>query len=210
MSDSSIPLDQYRSKEGQQGASLVIALLMLVVILMLGASSAQIALQEQKAARNDRDRQIAFQAAEAALMDAELDIEGATGENARSALFERHSAEGFVEGCGNGMSSRHLGLCSRAAEGATPIWQEVDFLDTSSSPASVPYGHFTGQFFQTAAGSLPSKLPRYIIELMPFNQEGQGATAEDMTYFYRVTAIGFGLRDSTQVVLQTFYRKDGN
>jgi type IV pilus assembly protein PilX len=44
---------------------------------------------------------------------------------------------------------------------------------------------------------------------MPYNKEGEGATREDLTYFYRITAIGFGVRDTTQVVLQTFYRKDG-
>jgi type IV pilus assembly protein PilX len=44
---------------------------------------------------------------------------------------------------------------------------------------------------------------------MAYNREGEGASQEDMTYFYRVTAIGFGTRSTTQVVLQTFYRKDG-
>jgi type IV pilus assembly protein PilX len=43
---------------------------------------------------------------------------------------------------------------------------------------------------------------------MPYNAPGEGATSEHMTYFYRITAIGFGVRDTTQVVLQTFYRKD--
>jgi type IV pilus assembly protein PilX len=194
----------------QRGASLIVALLMLMAVLMLGSSSAQIALQGEKAARNDRERQIALQAAEAALMDAELDIERATGTDSRSELFDRHSTEGFKAGCGAGLASRHLGLCSRAPEGATPAWQSVDFLDMSAQARSVPYGHFTGQYFQTGAGSLPVRLPRYIIEIMPFNKEGEAATGGDLSYFYRVTAIGFGMRETTQVVLQTFYRKDGN
>jgi type IV pilus assembly protein PilX len=44
---------------------------------------------------------------------------------------------------------------------------------------------------------------------MSYNGEGEGTSMEDMTYFYRVTAIGFGVRDTTQIVLQTFYRKGG-
>lgn len=201
------PIVSPRSKAQQRGASLIVSLLMLIAVLMLGISSAQIALQGEKAARNDRDRQIAFQAAEAGLMDAELDIENAAGPNSRSSLFTSRSVEGFTPQCGRGLSNRYLGLCLRAAEGATPVWQTVDFLETGNNATSVPYGHFTGQYFQTGAGQLPGKPPRYIIEVMPFNAEGAGATGEDITYFYRVTSIGFGMRDSTQVVLQTFYRK---
>jgi len=194
----------------QSGASLIVTLLMLVAVLILGVSAAEIALQGEKASRNDRDRQIAFQAAEAGLMDAELDIEnsGAAG-NSRSAIFARDSKEGFTDGCGAGTGNKYLGLCNRAPDGMTPVWQTIDFLDSSGSARSVPYGWFTGQSFQTGSGSLPSRPPRYIIELMAYTQEGEGAGFEDMTYFYRITAIGFGVRDTTQVVLQTFYRKDG-
>jgi type IV pilus assembly protein PilX len=41
---------------------------------------------------------------------------------------------------------------------------------------------------------------------MAYNRQGE--SAEKPSYFYRVTAIGFGVRDTTQVVLQTFYRKE--
>lgn len=194
----------------QVGASLVVSLIMLVAVLLLGISAAQIALQSEKASRNDRDRQIALQSAEAGLMDAELDIEGTNGkEMIRSRIFGKEKTEGFSEDCGGGLSNIYLGLCTRAEEGGLPAWQKIDFFDSSAGAKSVPYGRFTGQSFQTGKGSLPSKLPRYIIELMPFNKEGEGATADDMTYFYRITAVGFGVRETTQVVLQTFYRKDG-
>lgn len=190
----------------QQGAALAVSLLMLVVILLLATSAAQIALQSEKASRNDRDRQLAFQAAEAALMDAEMDIENADAGTSRSNLFARDIQEGFTDGCGSGT---YLGLCTRTEDGALPVWKTVDFLDESNKARTVPYGHFTGQVFDAGRGSLPTRRPRYIIELMAYNKEGEGASREDMTYFYRVTAIGFGTRATTQVVLQTFYRKDG-
>ncbi len=198
------------SLDKQDGASLIITLVMLVAVLLLGISAAQIALQGEKVSRNDRDRQIALQSAEAALKDAELDIEGAQSQAmVRSKIFGKDKTEGFTDGCGSGLANIYLGLCMRAEEGEVPIWQEIDFLDSSAGARSVPYGHFTGQSFQTGLGSLPSKLPRYIIELMPYNKEGEGVTMDDITYFYRITAIGFGVRETTQVVLQTFYRKDG-
>jgi len=57
------------------GSALLMCLLVMAVALMLGLSGARIALQEERAARNDRDRKAAFQAAEAALLDAQRDIE---------------------------------------------------------------------------------------------------------------------------------------
>jgi len=191
----------------QRGASLIVSLLMLIVVLLLGISAAQMALQGEKAARNDRDHKIAFQAAEAGLMDAELDIENAPGAS-RSSMFAPNSRLGFRDGCGAGIDNVNLGLCNPAAEGATPIWQVVNFLDASDNARSVPYGHFTGQSFQTSQGSLPARLPRYIIEVMTYNKPGEDAGRNNRSYFYRITAIGFGMRDSTQVVLQTFYRKE--
>lgn len=194
----------------QSGASLVVSLLMLVVVLMMGISATQIALQGEKASRNDRDRQVALQAAEAGLMDAELDIEGSPSAAGRSQIFAKDKSEGFTEGCGSGLSNPYLGLCLRNTSGSPPVWQTVDFLDVSGQTRTVPYGHFTGKAFQSGVGSLPARPPRYIIELMLYNREGEGATKDDATYFYRITSIGFGMRESTQVVLQTFYRKDGN
>jgi type IV pilus assembly protein PilX len=193
----------------QSGASLIVALIMLTAVLSLGVSAAQMAMLGEKAARNERDRQIALQAAEAALLDAETDIEDSPDEkSSRSKLFAHDRAEGFAAGCASGTGSAYLGLCLRAAA-ETPVWLSVDFLDQSSQAHSVPYGRFTGQAFQAGQGVMPARVPRYVIELMPYNLAGEGATAEDLTYFYRITAIGFGTRESTQVVLQTFYRKHG-
>jgi type IV pilus assembly protein PilX len=198
----------------QQGVSLVISLVMLLVVLLLGISAAHNALQGEKASRNDRDRQIAFQAAEAALKDAELDIEHSPDAgHSRSSRFSKKSAQGFPgEGeplCRAGDGNIDQGLCRHAANGELPAWQAVDFLDADSATASsVPYGRFTGKFFMTGKGALPVRLPRYVIELMRYNRPGESAEQQEGSYFYRITAIGFGAKDTTQVVLQTFYRKE--
>lgn len=193
----------------QRGASLIVSLLMLVAVLLLGISAAQISLQGEKASRNDRDRQIAFQAAEAALQDAEMDIENSPDAKSRSALFsENPVVTDFIDGCGAGDSNTNLGLCATAAPGSAAIWLTVDFTDAAaSSTKSVPFGNFTGQKMQTGKGSLPSKLPRYIIEVLGYNAAGTVTDSENKKYFYRITAMGFGARESTQVVLQAFYRK---
>lgn len=194
-----------RSREG--GVALIMSLVILIVVLLLGISAAQNTLQGEKASRSDRDRQIAFQAAEAALMDAERDIEGAgPGASSRSSLFAVDRNEGFMPGCGAGIGNRYLGLCLPNADPALPVWQAVDFLDDSPQAKSVPYGRFTGQLLPAGEGTLPARPPRYIVELLADNQAGESAEAEKH-YLYRITAVGFGARDTTQVALQTFYRK---
>lgn len=190
---------------------MIASLVMLIAVLVLSISATYIALQGERASRNERDRQIAFQAAEAALMDAELDIQNSTYTKSRSNLFSKNSAIGFPEddepACRAGFDNNYLGLCKRAADGAKPTWLTVDFDDTDGNTmTSVPIGLFTGQSFQTAKGALPARVPRYIIELMTYNRSG--ANADTRSYFYRVTAIGYGAHDTTQVVLQTFYRKE--
>ena len=191
-----------RQIPGERGAALLTALFLLIAVLIVGVSAAQIALNAEKSARNERDRHIALQAAEAGLVDAERDIEGGSDRaSARAALFADGSVIGFTDGCGRGADSVNLGLCTRALP---PAWQAVDLA--GDADYAVPYGKFTGAAMQVGSGSLPARAPRYIIELMPLTRAGEDA-GQRAGNFYRITAIGFGTRDSTRVVLQSFYRK---
>lgn len=199
-----------RSLLSMQGVALITALLMLVAVAMLGLSAAQLALQGEKSSRNDRDHQIAFQAAEAALLDAELDIRGSSvASRSRSGVFSPLSTQGFVPGCGKGANNRFLGLCESSAT-AVPDWQLVDLQEVAADKVrTVAYGTFTGQVFPTGSGGLPSQLPRYLIEILPDRIPGLPADSAQPRFLYRITAIGFGMRPQTQVVLQSFYRKAG-
>jgi type IV pilus assembly protein PilX len=194
---------------GQHGATLVVTLIILIAVSLMGVSATHIALLGEKSSRNDRDRQIAFQAAEAALLDAELDIRGSPdGGRTRSALFASHSAEGFIDGCGAGAKNIYLGLCQHSGDQSRIAWLIVDFLDEApGTMRTVPYGMFTGQSFQTGVGMLPAKPPCYIIELIPYSQAGENAAIEARSYVYRITAVGFGAREGTRVMLQTVYSK---
>ena len=184
------------------GAALLTALCVLVAVLVIGVSAAQTALNAEKSARNERDRHIALQAAEAGLLDAERDIEGGADPGSeRAALFAGGSALGFAEGCGR--DAANLGLCMYVP--IAPAWQTVD-LAAVDGAATASYGKFTGAVLPVGAGSLPARAPRYIIELMPLVRAGEDA-GQRADNLYRITAIGFGVRANTQVVLQAFYRK---
>ena len=63
----------------QQGVTLIVVLILLVVVTVLGIGGARIALLGERSTRYDRDSQLAWQAAEAALIDAEYDIGGVVG-----------------------------------------------------------------------------------------------------------------------------------
>jgi len=63
----------------QEGAILVIALLFLVLLTIIGVSSISGVTLEEKMASNLREQNIAFQAAESALRDAEIDLESGIG-----------------------------------------------------------------------------------------------------------------------------------
>lgn len=206
-------MNQVRQARGsvdrETGATLVVVLLILLVVLLFGAASAQMALQGERMERNGRDRRIAFEAAEATLLDAEMDIEASPDAAAsRSGLFSRYSAFGFpleAGACGSGAQNVSLGLCRPAADAGAPVWRTVDFGDMAEgSMRSVNYGRFTGQRFPVG-GSLPARMPRYIIELLPDRRQGE--SAERNVYLYRITAVGYGANANTQVALQSIYRK---
>lgn len=207
-----------RSGLKQSGASLIVSLLMLIVVLILGLSLANMSLQGEKASRSDRDRQIALQAAEAALKDAELDIDpqGTPYANSRGDSFDATSIISFIDGCVADNTSASQGMCLPSKSGL-PIWQTADLSNASSSAVAVAFGRFTGQTMVTGKSSFPSQVPRYIIEAVSdvdpggVADTGQAESPNDANsakkYIYRITAIGFGANATTQVVLQSFYRK---
>jgi len=119
-------------------------------------------------------------------------------------MFAPDSALGFADGCGVGNDGANLGLCRHAVAGMAPVWQAIDL--SGDETHTVGYGQYTGATMQTGQGFLPFKRPRYIIERMACHRAGEDASAPP-AYCYRVTAIGFGARPATQVVLQSVYRK---
>jgi type IV pilus assembly protein PilX len=190
----------------QRGVTLIVVLLILVVVMVLGIGAAQIGLLGERTTRFDRDYLIASQAAEAALMDAEFDIRGPGG--TRSTNFEAGKDGLFIENCGNSGTSR--GLCLPKSDQVKPVWAQVDFTDQSNTARTVAFGEFTGRAatFSTGSGIRPVRPPRYIIEIIDDQAQGNNAASTQTPKMYRVTAMGFGPRLDTQVVMQMVFRKE--
>ncbi|SEK02676.1 type IV pilus assembly protein PilX [Variovorax sp. OK605] len=199
-----------------RGFSLIVVLLMLLVVTVLALGAAQTSLVSERSARNDRDTEVAFQAAEAALLDAESDVLGPNDSaRQRLCLFSSRDISAFAAGCAGGGDRQ--GLCAPGEPGAEPAWMTADF--SADAGKSVAYGAFTGQVYLSGdaatgsrAGALPARAPRYIVEALRSHGNWQpdllqNASADGAHYLFRVTAIGYGMREETQVVLQTTLSK---
>jgi type IV pilus assembly protein PilX len=181
---------------GARGAVLATTLVLMTLVLLMGLAAARVAGYGSRAAQFDAGHHIAFAAAEAALADAERDIAGPnSGAPGRESMFAT-GASAFSPQCGRGADD--LGLCLDRPSPQVPDWQATDLAQDETS--TVAYGAYTGARMPTDGPALPARLPRYLIELVPMSGGASGT-------FYRVTAIGFGQRAGTQVVLQAFYHR---
>lgn len=199
----------------QSGSSLVVVLIMLSVIFVISIISARLSLFSERSSRNDRDRQIAFQSAEAALLDAELDMLGPnSAASSRVCDFDSLKPAAFYVGCGTGAKT---GMC-RATTTPSEAWREVLALYSSEAGTvatnkTVQLGQFTGQSFAQGSGGLPSKPARYTIEAVRYagtGSAGDSVGGGSADYAFLVTAMGFGLRPETQVLLQALVYKPAN
>lgn len=169
-----------------RGISLVIVMIFLVILSVLGVSAVQTSTFSSRIARNESDRNLALQAAEAALRDAEQDT--------KSLKFDNSLCVAGAAGCraspinrGNGFDNLcTLGLCD-PTQFATPVWE--DTTKWTATGGSVAYGTNTG------ASALPvvARQPRYLIEYFSFFE----------TTVYRITVIGYGASSSSQVMIQS-------
>lgn len=175
-----------KHKLQEQGVSLVLVMIFLVILSVLGINAMQSSTLSSRIARNESDRNVAFQAAESALRDAENDI--------AYRRFDRTACSTTIAGCRifegllNFDATCTDGLCDTVGAALTNIWATPSLWAPSGN--SEAYGTHTG------AANLPLVIrqPRYIIE--GFQAGIDGSTV------YRVTAVGFGASESTQIMLQ--------
>lgn len=175
----------------QRGASLIMVMMILIIVSLLGVGGAQIALMSERGARNDRDMQVAWQAAEAALLDAEFDMTDST--SSRKLLFNGKNSTAFVSACSTTGTTDGL-YDFRACP--KPAWLTLNFDAT----AATVFGAISGKTFASGSvGIQPAQAPLYIIELVNDPLDAKRSV-------YRVTAMGFGPRADIQAVSQMIYR----
>jgi type IV pilus assembly protein PilX len=91
-----------------------------------------------------------------------------------------------------------LAVLADDAAGA-PAWQVVDPAGTGAG--LVAYGQQTGARMALGGGLLPARLPAWLAERIAEPDAGP-----ERGPLFRITAIGFGTRAATEVVVQGLYR----
>lgn len=181
------------------GAALVTVMVLMGALLALSVVAARLAVLGERGARNDRDAQIAFHAAEAALADAEADLMGSGGRPARrTCALTGFDLSLFEAGCGTEGDAR--GLCAAAADGAPA---SLAALEGKEEKRHATFGEFTGKDFAAkgaAGGTVPP--PRYIVEAVPYTA-GFGPSFRA----FRVTAVGYGPQGGMRTTLQALIVK---
>lgn len=172
-----------RPSRAEKGSALIISLIFLLLLTILGVASMQSATLQERMSGNSRDRNIAFQAAEAALRGAEDELSKAVVPN-----FDNSQA-GFRQQVNNSGSSRYWST--------TYDWAVAAGADSGSQP----YGGVIGNV---------AAAPRFVIEeLPPTPAVGESVKLGQLeeSGFYRVTVRAVGGTTDTAVILQSVYKR---
>lgn len=189
-----------RCLDKQKGAVLVTGLIFLVIITMIVLSMLMGGSLEERMASNARNRQIALQAAEAVIRDAEVSLVAANG------VFDNFRRSNFSDSCQDAaVAHTNAGLCATLD---LDRWRNINWASAD----------FT-RSFANAGSRLPGLAddmqPRYYVELVPdgisptntryvYQNPSGGVYACDPVVFM-VTARGVAF-DNAEVIVQAGYR----
>jgi type IV pilus assembly protein PilX len=171
----------------ESGIVLVTGLVFMLILTVVVVAILRTGSLEERMAANARNRQIALQAGEAVLRDAEATLFAAP-----AVPLDPFTPAGFTDACTNG-------FCARPAPGGTPKWKTVDW---SSASATRSFASDTSNL----STSLVAAQPRYIVEVAstPIISPSAGGGLCP-TVVYRITARGLG-KDGSEVFVQSMYR----
>jgi len=170
----------------QRGVVLVVSLVMLLLMTLLGVSAMKTSVMETKMAGNSRDMELAFQATETALRDAEQWITAQTSE------IEADASGSNRIWIFNAMDPDTSNASNWWQERDTPWWNNNAVAYVPANVASVLVS--------------VKSVPRSTIEYKQFVPDtlliGNGGAGTGMTY-YQVTARGTGGSDQSRDLLQS-------
>ncbi|HQQ63286.1 MAG TPA: PilX N-terminal domain-containing pilus assembly protein [Pseudomonadales bacterium] len=190
----------YTAAVRQRGAVLIVGMIMLLLLTLLGVAGMRDTLLQEKMTGNMRDRETAFQSAEAALREAEGRISGSTKitmTNGTSGLYARATLTDLYR------------TYSNAAVSETKYWKTYSWINNGACTNSVQYSA------SNTSGQLPNvaQQPCYVIEELPgamspvAGSTNGGTTTGKTITDYRITARGVGLTTDAVVILQSVYRR---
>jgi type IV pilus assembly protein PilX len=237
-------------RAGQRGVALYVVLMFVLLSMLLVLWASRTALFSEMVVGNDADYQRAFEAAQALLQDAELDIraETATGgrcmrggqpcrQGKQSVPDEDRDIAGWLTVLQNDAATGCKdGLCVRRV-GRQDFWNntgdvaqepgEVTLAAMTAAGVGARYGDYTRAGIGSAAKPINPILANhksgeggwYWIEVLDYRKNGVNAGVVDFDssappilalnikphMVYRITALAYGRKPGTRVVLQETY-----
>lgn len=167
----------------QQGAVLAIGLILLLVLSLVGVTNMNKVTTAENLAGNERDANLAFQAAEAALLEGEHKI----------SILPAGTAPNPVGNC-SGIACKTAILDKRDEIWKDPNWDAKSRVLSDDNIAGNDYG----------VGILAAA-PTYMIEFLANDEED--ASNPIQLYYYRITARAKGSTPESEVILQSVYRR---
>lgn len=177
----------------QRGAALVISLLLLLVMTLLGLGASQSTRLQERMAGNQRDQELALQAAEAALRNAELNVSPNRQALVKVCVAPQDpTCNSYEERVLINPDNREpLDLASQTDEWWETWSREYQFADDLE------------EIFE-------GRPPQFIVE--KYNEIPDVLSVGDSSFdavreFYTVTARSSGQTDSARVVIQSSYAR---
>ncbi len=173
-------------KSAQQGFSLFIVLMVMIVVAFLVVSVTQSYNTEQRISTNDADHKYATTLAETALRTGESRI--ATAEFENRVTFSPNCTDALCSTANTEKDDTFGNIVVQANKSKIVAWEPNSCGNNNSSCLD------TNGREVTVAGARTN--PRYIIEYI--------STQTDGTVIYRVTAKAWGQNSNTVVILQSY------
>lgn len=183
-------MNSIRNNASQKGAVLVLSLILLIVLTMIGITAMKTSTFEERMAFNLQDSNLAFQAAESALREAERRID------AKTTLPHELPCPAAEDG---GCSSVEILISSSTNFDDVSDFEQMSYTDWSANGQEI-----ANSVDGTAANA------RYIIREVRFVPDSLnvGHGVPPGRYLYEITAVGVGETDRAEKVLQsTFLRR---
>ena len=184
------------TRRRQRGLSLITTLVLMLATLALGVAVMSVSAMEERLIGNTKDRDLALQAAEAALRDGEQDVANNVS-----------PSTAFTDTCDSGLCTPPSQRDALGALASLPVDDSRLGFDWTADGQVRHYGQYTG------AAQFPSvaQQPRYVIEKFSYLGTPSGESvvlgSEPVApgVGYRITARGVGARPETVVVVQSIY-----
>jgi type IV pilus assembly protein PilX len=170
----------HRRRTRQSGVVLITGLIFMVMLTLIVLAALRTGTLEERMAANARNRQLALQAAEAVLRDAEVALF-----TTAAAPFDPFMPTGFTDACTSG-------YCLKSSTNS--LWKTIDWSSTAVTRSFALSG-------SNLTAALVDAQPRYIVEPL-FDSLVFEKLCNPVVY--RLSARGLG-RDSSVVHVQTLY-----